>query len=72
MVNLKKKVDYSTLRISQLLELDNSILTIEEANQLDENSQIETCENCGLSGYKIGYIWFVYTLRCGEEINIYI
>ena len=32
MVNLKKKVDYSTLRTSQLLELDNSTLTVEEAS----------------------------------------
>lgn len=72
MVNLKKKVDYSTLRTSQLLELDNSTLTVEEARKLDENPQVETCENCGASGYKIGCVWFVYTLRCGKEINIYI
>lgn len=51
---------------------NNTILTLEELEELEELQEVRDVINCGNSGYKIGYNWYIVELENGEEINVYV
>lgn len=67
--NIEKSIeDYA---LSELKALNNAKIELEEAEQLDYNPNIIRCDSLGYSGQYIGYMWLVYTLTDGTEINLY-
>lgn len=67
--NTEKSLEDYTL--SELKALDNAKIELEQAEQLDYNPNVLRCDCLGFSGQYIGYMWLVYTLVDGLEINIY-
>ena len=57
--------------VEELKTLDGSKMEVEQAEQLDYNPNVIKCNCLGYSGQYIGYMWLVYTLTDGTEINIY-
>ena len=51
---------------------NNTILTVKELEELEELQEVRDVINCGNSGYKIGYNWYIVELENGEEINVYV
>lgn len=50
----------------------NTILTVEELEELQELQEVKEIINCGNSGYKIGYKWYIIELQDGQELNVYV
>ena len=67
--NTVKSIEEYTLE--ELKTLDNSKFELDQAEQLDYNLDVVKCSYLGFSGQYIGYMWLVYTLIDGTEINIY-
>ena len=65
---IKSIEDYTLL---ELKALDGAKMEVEQAEQLDYNANIVKCDSLGYSGLYISYMWLVYTLADGTEINIY-
>lgn len=67
-ITVKSIEDYT---LEELKTLDNSKFELDQAEQLDYNNNVVKCDYLGFSGKYIGYMWLVYTLTDGTEINIY-
>ena len=65
------------LEYEHLLKLDNTILTPEDLDVLDEHELIVWCENLGNSGDKIGCTWWMLQVEHPQDgdriaIDVYV
>ncbi|WP_300357758.1 hypothetical protein [Fusobacterium sp.] len=54
-----------------ILKLEGKIIDKELFQFIFENENVMNFQNCGMSGLKKGYVWFIITLIDGTEVNVY-
>ncbi|MFK4785003.1 hypothetical protein [Fusobacterium sp. MFO224] len=57
--------------LNDILKLEGTIITVEKFNEIIQSQFIIFSQNCGISGLKIGYNWYIFTLTDGMEVNVY-
>lgn len=57
--------------LEDIIKLEGQIITKEKLNELVKSEFIAFFQNCGSSGLKIGYTWYILNLIDGTEINFY-
>lgn len=55
----------------EILKLDTEIVSKELFQEIFESEEVMNFQNCGVSGLKNNYNWFIITLTDGKEINLY-
>ena len=60
------------LTVEGIKTLNGRILTLEQFEELECNTNISNYECCGNSGKHVNKVWYVFTLVNGEEIDIYL
>ncbi len=55
----------------EILKLEGTIIEKELFQEMFESEEVMNFQNCGMSGLKKGYCWFIVTLIDGTEVNIY-
>lgn len=51
---------------------NKEFITADEMETLESNNFVETIENLGYSGVNIGYIWYVVSLKNGNDFDVYL
>ena len=65
----QKAIENYTL--DELKAMNGSRLELEEAEQLDFNPNVISCDKVGYSADHLGYVWLDYTLIDDTHIDIY-
>lgn len=55
----------------EILSLEGKIVEKEFFQSIFESEEVMNFQNCGASGLKKGYFWFIVTLIDGTEVNMY-
>lgn len=55
----------------EILKLEGKIIDKELFQRIFESECVINFQNCGMSGLKKGYYWFIVTLIDGTEVNLY-
>lgn len=55
----------------EILSLEGKIVEKEFFQSIFESKEVMNFQNCGISGLKKGYFWFIVTLIDGTEVNMY-
>ncbi len=55
----------------EILNLEGKIIEKEFFQLMFESECVMNFQNCGMSGLKKGYNWFIVTLIDGTEVNLY-
>lgn len=56
---------------NEIRKFDKNIITDSQFELICENPFVESVENLGLSGYRIGYYWYDVQFSDGTNIDIY-
>lgn len=59
------------MRREDILSLEGKIVEKEIFQKMFESEEVMNFQNCGMSGLKKGYFWFIVTLIDGTEVNMY-
>ena len=59
------------MKRENILELEGKIVEKEIFQEIFESEEVMNFQNCGASGLKKGYMWFIVTLIDGTEVNLY-
>ena len=59
------------MKREDILKLEGKIIEKEVFQEMFESEEVINFQNCGASGLKKGYIWFIVTLIDGTEVNLY-
>lgn len=59
------------MRREDILNLEGKIVKKEIFQRMFESEEVMNFQNCGMSGLKKGYFWFIVTLIDGTEVNMY-
>lgn len=54
-----------------ILKLEGEIVSKDLFQEIFESEDVMNFQNCGMSGLKKGYCWFIVTLIDGTEVNLY-
>lgn len=55
----------------EILKLEGEVVEKELFQFIFESECVMNFQNCGVSGLKKGYNWFIVTLIDGTEVNLY-
>lgn len=59
------------MKKEDILKLEGKIIEKEVFQEMFESEEVINFQNCGASGLKKGYVWFIVTLIDGTEVNLY-
>lgn len=59
------------MKKEDIINLEGKIVDKEIFQRMFESEEVINFQNCGMSGLKKGYFWFIVTLIDGTEVNMY-
>ncbi|MDP0488429.1 MAG: hypothetical protein Q7K48_04085 [Fusobacterium sp. JB021] len=59
------------MTLEDIFKIEGTIITTEKLNEIMQSEFIAFFQNCGASGLKIGYTWYILNLIDGTEVNFY-
>ncbi len=59
------------MKKEDIINLEGKIVDKEIFQRMFESEEVINFQNCGMSGLKKGYFWFIVTLIDVTEVNMY-
>lgn len=59
------------MTLENIIEMEGTIIKKEKFNNIIQTNLVAFFQNCGASGLKIGYNWYILNLIDGNEVNVY-